>query len=53
MHPSVVCVNVLQYAVRADVCRVVNKEYVIHVSGVEGQCLGINEVFDVGFFKVL
>ena len=42
------CVNVLQYTIWSDACGVVNKEYIVHISGVKGQCLGINEVFYVG-----
>ena len=34
-------------------CGVIDKEDVIHVPGVKGQDLGVNEVFDGGIFKLL
>jgi hypothetical protein len=47
------CVDVLQYVVWVCACGVVDKEYVIHVSSVQGQDLGVSKVFDDGFFKML
>jgi len=46
-------INVLQYIIWADARGVIDKEDVIHVSGVKGQDPGIHEVFDGGFLEML
>jgi hypothetical protein len=46
-------VNVLQYVIRDGARGVVDKQHIIHVPGVKGQDLGVNEVLNDEFLKVL
>jgi len=46
-------INVLQYVILAGARGVIDKDDVIHVSGVKGQDPGVDEVFDGGFLEML
>ena len=50
---SVDCINILQYVVWVCACGDTDKKYIICIPGVKGHDLGVKEVFDDGFFKML